>query len=169
MPPYGPRLNRSARRSNLAAIAEQPPRVERKTKLGRAQNPARAAASDEEKDDSAWERAKALRVNITPRAAIPKPSVSLDSDDYFEIQDPLSGGRTEAGSGRCSRGSDEGSQGLDPRLSPRLARLLRRVPGIGALTTERMERLVESAHVLEYESGEVIAKTVSERRKVMMF
>ncbi|GAQ81107.1 Serine Threonine protein kinase [Klebsormidium nitens] len=159
LPPYGPRLNRSARRSNLAAIAEQPPRVERKTKLGRAQNPARAAASDEEKDDSAWERAKALRVNITPRATIPKPSVSLDSEDYFEIQDPLSGGRTETGSGRGSRGSDEGSRGLDPRLSPRLARLLRRVPGIGALTTERMERLVESAHMLEYGSGEVIAKT----------
>lgn len=162
LPPYGPRLHRSARRSHLAAIAEQPPRVERKTKLGRAQNPARAAASDVE--DSAWERAKALRVVITPRARIAQPSVSLVSEDYFEIQDPLSAVRTEAGSRGRSRGSEsEGSRDLDPRLSPRLARLLRRVPGIGALTTDRMERLVESAHVLEYGSGEVIAAPVSNR------
>jgi hypothetical protein len=85
-----------------------------------------------------------------------RQSFSLDSDDLFEIHDSVSAEkRADSAGGRSERTSER-----DPRLNPQLARFLRRVPGFADLSTEGMRLLVDLAGMLDYESNEIIAKTV---------
>jgi hypothetical protein len=111
--------------------------------------------------------AKTLRVVIRPRSLDlerDRQSFSLNSDDLFEIHDSVSAGeRADSASGRSERTSER-----DPRLDPQLARFLRRVPGLAGLSPEGMRLLVDLAGMLDYESNEIIAKTVRDKHTTLL-